>query len=63
MEPLGMPGIPREVAKHSLDILLTPELCNNGCGASTKSSTEQSEWSCGSSSRPDSSRMSFTLRG
>jgi hypothetical protein len=31
---------------------LTPELCNNSCGALTKSDAGQSEWSCGSSSRP-----------
>jgi hypothetical protein len=42
---------------------LTPEPCNNGCGASTRSGAGRSEWSCGSSSRLDSSRKSFTLRG
>jgi hypothetical protein len=31
-----MPGIPREVAEHSLEILPHSEPCNNGCGASTK---------------------------
>jgi hypothetical protein len=42
---------------------LTPEPCNSGCGALTKSDTERLEWSCRSSSRPGSSRKSFTLRG
>jgi hypothetical protein len=61
--PLDMPGIPREVTEHSLDIYLTPEPCNNDCDTSTKSGAGRSEWSCESSSRPDSSRKSFTPRG
>jgi hypothetical protein len=42
---------------------LTPEPCNNGCSALMKSNAGRSEWSCGSSSRPDSSRRSFTQHG
>jgi hypothetical protein len=61
--PSDMLGIPREVAEHSLDILPHPELCNNGCVALTKSDAGRSEWSCGSSSRPGSSKKFFTLRG
>jgi hypothetical protein len=52
--PSDMSGILREVGEHSLD---------NGCGTSTKSGAVRSEWRCGSSSMPDSSRKSFTLRG
>jgi hypothetical protein len=61
--PSDMPGISREVTEHSLDILLTPEPCNNGCNAFTKSDAERSKWSCGSTSRPGSLRKSFTLHG
>jgi hypothetical protein len=42
---------------------LTPASCNNGCAALTKSDAGRSEWSCGSSSRPGSSRKCSTLRG
>jgi hypothetical protein len=35
--PSDMPGIPREVAEHSLDIYLTPAPCNNGCATLMKS--------------------------
>jgi hypothetical protein len=42
---------------------LTPEPCNNSYDTSTKNGAGRPEWSCGSSSRPDSSRKSFTLRG
>jgi hypothetical protein len=60
--PSDMPGIPREVAEHSLDIL-TPASCNNGSAASTRSGDGQSERSCGSFSRPGSSRRCSTQRG
>jgi hypothetical protein len=43
-----MPGIPREVAEHSLDICLTPAPCNNGYAASTRSGDGLLERSCGS---------------
>jgi hypothetical protein len=42
---------------------LTPAPCSNGCVALTKSGAGRSEWSCGSSSRPGSSRRCSTLRG
>jgi hypothetical protein len=68
--PTSLCGAPRtcqasrgRLPSTPLTSYLTPEPCNNGCGASTKSGTGRSEWSCGSSSRSDSSRKSFTLRG
>jgi hypothetical protein len=41
--PSDMPGIPREVAEHSLDILPHTAAGSNGCAASTKSGTGRSE--------------------
>jgi hypothetical protein len=41
----------------------TPAPCNNGSAASTKNGDGQSEQSCGSFSRPDSSRRCSTQRG
>jgi hypothetical protein len=61
--PSDVPSILREVAEHSLDILLTPAPCSNGYAALTKSGVGQSEWTCRSSSSPDSSRKCSTLRG
>jgi hypothetical protein len=58
--PSDMPGIPREVAEHSLDILPHSHAVQHA--ALTRSGAGRSEWSCGSSSRP-SSRKCSTLRG
>jgi hypothetical protein len=41
--PSDMPGIPREVIEHSLDILPTPAPCSNGCASSTRSGAGRSE--------------------
>jgi hypothetical protein len=60
--PSDMPGIPREVAEHSLDILPHSRAVQQRLRCFDKSDAERSERSCGSSSRPNSSRKSFTLR-
>jgi hypothetical protein len=61
--PSDMSGIPREVAEHCLASYLTPKPCNSAYDTLTKKDTRQSEWICGGSSRPDSSRKCFTPRG
>jgi hypothetical protein len=61
--PSDMPGIPREVAEHSLDILPHSRSAQQRLRALMKSDIGQSEWSCGSSSRLGSSRKCFTVRG
>jgi hypothetical protein len=58
-----MPGIPREVAEHSLDIPPHSRAVQQRLRRFDEERRERSEWSYGSSSRPGSSRKSFTLRG
>jgi hypothetical protein len=58
-----MPGIPREVAEHSLDILPHSRAVQQRLRASTRSGVGQSERSCGSSSRLGSSRKCSTPLG
>jgi hypothetical protein len=41
--PSDMPGIPREVAEYSLDILPHSRVVSNGCAASTRSGAGRSE--------------------
>jgi hypothetical protein len=54
--PSDMPGIPREVAEHYLDILLNSKPVNNACDALTSSSGARSARRCTSFWRPNSSR-------
>jgi hypothetical protein len=55
--PSDMPGIPREVAEHSLDILPHARAVQQGLRHFDE------ERSCGSFSRPGSSRRCSTQRG
>jgi hypothetical protein len=61
--PSDMPGIPREVAEHSLDILPHSRVVQQQLRRFARSGSGRSERSCGSSSRLGSSRKCSTLRG
>jgi hypothetical protein len=61
--PSDMPGIPREVAEHSLDILLHSRAVQQRLRRFDEERRGRSERSCGSFSRPGSSRKCSTLRG
>jgi hypothetical protein len=61
--PSDMPGIPREVAEHSLDILSHSRVVQQRLRRFARSDGGRSERSCGSSSRLGSSRKCSTLRG
>jgi hypothetical protein len=61
--PSYMPGIPREVAEHSLDILPHSRAVQQRLRRFDEEWRRRSERSCGSSSRLGSSRKCSTLRG
>jgi hypothetical protein len=61
--PSDMPGIPREVAEHSLDILPHARAVQQRLRRFDEERRRESERSCGSFSRPGSSRRCSTQRG
>jgi hypothetical protein len=61
--PSDMPGIPREVAKHSLDILPHSRVVQQRLQCFDEERRRAIGVELRSSLRPDSSRKFFTLRG
>jgi hypothetical protein len=61
--PSDMPGIPREVTEHSLDILPHSRAVQQRLRRFDEERRGRLERSCGSFSRPGSSRKCSTLRG
>jgi hypothetical protein len=61
--PSDMPGIPREVAEHSLDILPHSRAVQQRLRRFDEERRRAIEAERGSSSRPDSSRKCSTLCG
>jgi hypothetical protein len=58
-----MLGISREVAEHSIDILPHSRTVQQQLRRFDEERRRAIGWSCGSSSRPGSSRKCSTLRG